>query len=68
MRTIGMGICQGEKTNYDCECRVASIIARETGLAPDAVGRRPWPASTTLPRRWLNDEDKAKLAEIQDEA
>ncbi len=63
-----MGICQGEKTNYDCECRVASIIARETGLPVEAVGRRPWPATTTLPRRWLNDDDKDKLEEIKNSA
>ena len=29
----------------DCEQRVAEIIARETGLPIEAVGRRPFPAS-----------------------
>lgn len=35
---------------YDCERRVAAIIARETGLPLSAVGRRPWPATSTLPQ------------------
>ncbi len=35
---------------YDCERRVAAIIARETGLPVAAVGRRPWPATSTLPK------------------
>jgi len=35
---------------YDCERRVAAIIARETGLPLAAVGRRPWPATSTLPQ------------------
>ncbi len=35
---------------YDCERRVAAIIARETGLPVAAVGRRPWPATSTLPQ------------------
>lgn len=57
----GMGVCQGEQENYNCECRVADIIARETGLPVGAVGRRPWPATNTLPQRWVNEEQKAKL-------
>ena len=47
--------------NYGCECRVAQIIAREQGLAPAVVGRRPWKATTQFERRWLNDDDKALL-------
>lgn len=27
----GMGHCQGDPDNYNCEMRVAKIIARETG-------------------------------------
>jgi glycerol-3-phosphate dehydrogenase len=57
----GMGHCQGDPENYNCECRVADIIARETGLAPSAVGRRPWPATATLPQRWLQDDQREKL-------
>jgi len=60
----GMGNCQGKGTpcdGYDCERRVAAIIARETGLPVAAVGRRPWPATSTLPQRWLAPEDKEKL-------
>jgi glycerol-3-phosphate dehydrogenase len=60
----GMGVCQGDAENYNCECRVADIIARETGLPVEAVGRRPWPASGTLPRRWLTEADRLKLEEF----
>merc|ERR1712224_719770 len=60
----GMGHCQGEKENYDCECRVAEIIARENNLPVEAVGRRPWPATTTLPERWIADDFKDKLATL----
>jgi glycerol-3-phosphate dehydrogenase len=48
----GMGHCQGDPCNYDCEGRVANIIAREQGLKKPAVGRRPWPATSFLPSRW----------------
>ena len=64
----GMGGCQGKPWNYGCECRVAQIIARENsarGAQPKidtpAVGRRPWEATSCFPRRWLTDDDKAKL-------
>lgn len=56
-----MGHCQGDALNYNCECRVADIIARETGFPVVGVGRRPWPASSTLPKRWIDDNDKEKL-------
>lgn len=64
----GMGHCQGEADNYNCECRVADIIARETGLSAEAVGRRPWPATSSLPQRWLTDDHKANIAEIAKKA
>jgi len=57
----GMGHCQGDPANYDCECRVANIIARETGLPVNAVGRRPWPATSLLKERWLDDNAKIEL-------
>jgi glycerol-3-phosphate dehydrogenase len=60
----GMGDCQGKADNYDCECRVAQIIARETGLPIEAVGRRPWPATSTLPKRWLDEEDKQAVDKL----
>jgi glycerol-3-phosphate dehydrogenase len=60
----GMGHCQGDAENYNCECRVAEIIARETGLPIDAVGRRPWPATSILSQRWLNEEQKADIASL----
>ena len=52
---------QGDPENYGCEARVAAIIARETGTPLAAVGRRPWPATTLLPRRWPSKEDKQAL-------
>ena len=52
---------QGDPENYGCEARVAAIIARETGTPLAAVGKRPWPATTLLPRRWPSKEDKQAL-------
>jgi hypothetical protein len=43
---------------------VADIIARELKLPAAAVGRRPWPATTTLPQRWLSDAQKADLKRL----
>ena len=60
----GMGHCQAAADNYNCECRVAEIIARETGLPAEAVGRRPWPATSSLERRWLSDEEKQSIAKL----
>jgi glycerol-3-phosphate dehydrogenase len=97
----GMGYCQADADNFNCECKVAEIIARETNLPIEvltwviakhcpgaqsrmhvrvgcadlsirfeaspfvqAVGRRPWPGTTTLPQRWLSEQDKTKLADI----
>jgi len=59
----GMGGCQGKPWNYGCECRVAQIIARESGgdLPAAVVGRRPWSATSLFPRRWLSDSDKEVL-------
>ena len=34
----GMGHCQGDAENYDCECRVRAIISRENGVSPEEVG------------------------------
>jgi hypothetical protein len=63
-----MGHCQGDAENYNCECRVADIIARETKLPPAAVGRRPWPATSTLPQRWLNEEQKEAIVAVSKKA
>ena len=57
----GMGHCQSAVDNYNCECRVADIIARELDVPAGAVGRRPWPASSTLSERWIGDKEKDKL-------
>jgi len=60
----GMGHCQGDPSNYDCESRVAAIIARETGLPLSAVGRRPWPATSMLPSRWPSKSEKQAIADL----
>jgi glycerol-3-phosphate dehydrogenase len=57
----GMGHCQGDPDNYCCEARVRAIIARENGVPISHVGGRPWSATSTLPKRWLKDEDKQEL-------
>ena len=58
----GMGHCQGDHENYNCEGRVRAIIARELGNVPvDQVGGRPWPATSTLTQRWIDDEEKNEL-------
>lgn len=60
----GMGHCQGDAENYNCECRVAEIIARELSVPVASVGRRPWPATSTLQQRWLTSEQKQHLEEL----
>ena len=59
----GMGHCQGDVSNYNCESRVRAIIARETRVPIEEVGGRPWPATSTLKSRWINDSDKSELFE-----
>jgi glycerol-3-phosphate dehydrogenase len=56
-----MGHCQGDPSNFDCEARTRAIIARENGTPISHVGGRPWPATSTLPQRWINDEEKEEL-------
>lgn len=60
----GMGHCQAEYENYNCEGRVAALLARELGVSAEGVGRRPWPATSTLPQRWLTDEQRQDLDDI----
>lgn len=61
----GMGHCQGDALNYNCEGRVRAIIARElgNGARVDQVGGRPWPATSTLTQRWIDDDEKKLLEE-----
>ena len=59
-----MGHCQGDPNNYDCESRVAAIMARELGCDIKDIGRRPWPASSMLPNRWINDDVRENLREL----
>lgn len=60
----GMGHCQGDPENYNCEQRVAEIIARETGIPIEHIGRRPWPASSMMTRRLFDEKDKEHLREL----
>jgi glycerol-3-phosphate dehydrogenase len=60
----GMGSCQGKYDNYNCEARVRAIIARENKTRIDLVGKRPWPATSTLPQRWMEDSDRDQLAKL----
>eukprot|EP00957_Ditylum_brightwellii_P153051 11650342-Ditylum_brightwellii.AAC.1 len=57
----GMGHCQGDPDNYDCEGRVRAIVARELNVPLDEIGGRPWPATTTLTKRWIDQEEKEDL-------
>lgn len=57
----GMGHCQGDKENFNCECRVKAIIARENNTSVEEVGGRPWPATSTLSQRWIDDDEKKQL-------
>jgi glycerol-3-phosphate dehydrogenase len=45
----GMGHCQGDPDNYNCEARVRAIIAGENGVPVDQVGGRPWPERQLSP-------------------
>lgn len=63
----GMGHCQADAANYSCEARVRAIIARENGVPIEEVGGRPWPATSTLPERWLDDDEKQVLQERMEE-
>ncbi|KAK3259835.1 hypothetical protein CYMTET_31189 [Cymbomonas tetramitiformis] len=62
----GMGHCQADPDNLtpSCEERVAQIIARETKIKQDKVGRRPWPATSLLPQRWLGDDERQKFRSL----
>jgi len=63
----GMGHCQGDPDNYCCEQRVAAIIARETGLAYEEVGTRPWPASSMMPKRIFDKADLQHVRELNED-
>lgn len=60
----GMGHCQGDPENYNCEARVKAIIAREMGIPISQVGGRPWPATSTLSQRWPDNAEKNGLQEL----
>src|SRR5689334_5183817 len=52
----GMGHCQG---TY-CESHVREILARELQQPLEHIEGRPWPETSLLPKRWLEDADKQK--------
>ena len=52
---------QGDVENYNCECRVKAIIAREARIPTEEVGGRPWPATSTLKKRWIDDSERNEL-------
>jgi glycerol-3-phosphate dehydrogenase len=56
----GMGHCQAEF----CEERVRAVIARETRVPAAEVPGRPWPASSVLPQRWLDDTQREEIRAI----
>ena len=61
----GMGHCQADKDNCNCELYVAHLIAKQRQMSSvEAVGRRPWPATSLLNKRWLNDGDKKHLQSL----
>lgn len=64
----GMGHCQGDPDNYCCETRVAKVIARENGISEAQVGRRPWPATSLLPQRWITDDHRDHLHKLGESA
>jgi glycerol-3-phosphate dehydrogenase len=57
----GMGHCQGDPDNYNCEARVRAIIARELNSPIEEVGGRVWPATSILTERWIGDAEKKDL-------
>ena len=57
----GMGHCQGDPDIYGCEARVRAVIARETGTPVAQIGGRPWPATSLLTQRWIDDKEKQDL-------
>lgn len=64
----GMGHCQGDPDNYNCEARVRAIIARENGVPISQVGHRPWPATSTLSQRWIDYKEKQALENRKNKA
>ncbi len=57
----GMGHCQADIANCNCELHVANIISKVKNVKLQKVGRRPWPATSLLKQRWLNETDKDNL-------
>jgi len=60
----GMGHCQADPNNCDCENYVAKLIAIKTQQPLSKVGRRPWPATSLLKQRWMTDKDKQDLKRL----
>lgn len=61
----GMGHCQADAGNCNCELYVAHLIAKKQQMSKVGnVGRRPWPATSLLNKRWLDDADKKHLQSL----
>ena len=60
----GMGHCQADINNCNCELYVAKMISMEKQKRLRDIGRRPWPATSLLNKRWLNDDDKEYLKKL----
>ena len=43
-----------------------AIMARELGCSIEEIGRRPWPASSMLSQRWIDEEEREKLRDLSD--
>ena len=60
----GMGHCQARADNCNCELYVTYLIAKQKKMNLFRVGRRPWPATSLLTKRWLDEEDKIHLQSL----
>lgn len=47
-----------------CSLMFNCFIFGSVGVPLNSIGRRPWPATSTLPQRWIDDSQKQKLVEL----
>ncbi len=60
----GMRHCQADVSNCNCELYVAKIISKVTNMDLEKVGRRPWPATSLLSQRWMDENEKNTLQSL----
>jgi glycerol-3-phosphate dehydrogenase len=60
----GMGSCQANPEKYNCEMRVAHVMAETLGVPVEDIGRRPFPASSLLPSQWIDEDTRDKFREL----